>query len=284
MLEVRAHSSLIERCKPITDACIGGDVFVLHRDNSSGSAHSRRRSFLSTRRSLAYEGVPRLITTPAEEENSVPTYEASSSPLVVVHSPPGSRRGSIVRYQSPTKSTDEEINLTDLAAEASGSALDPSSIPLRVIYSPAVSRNPSTGQTSHSQKPSIVSNRERGLEDSSRDQTLPRSEFSPTSPSFEAPFSSENQVFRRRGSTASNTEAKLPTFTVPSPTLRPPSNSRSPAERSPFEEEDEEEEEEDLPSPVFMAFPERKGLRKIVVAKIALGIVTCCVLGNLIYT
>jgi len=35
---------------------------------------------------------------------------------------------------------------------------------------------------------------------------------------------------------------------------------------------------------VFRAFPERKWFRSIVVAKIALGIVTCCVMGNLIYT
>jgi hypothetical protein len=281
ILEVRAHLSLVECCKSIIDACIGGDVFVLHRDNSSASAHSRRRSLLSAPGSPAYEGVPRLITTLAEEESSVPTYEASSSPLVVVHSPAVSRRGSFTRDESPSKITDEETDLADLAAEGSGSALDPSSIPLRVVYSPAASRSQSIGHTSHSQKPSIVSNRERYLEDSDRDQTLPYDEFSPTSPLFDASFPSENQVYRRRGSTASNTEARIPSFNVPSPSLRPPSNNRTPAERTSFGEDGDEE---DLSPHVFMAFPERKGLRKIVVAKIALGIVTCCVLGNLIYT
>jgi hypothetical protein len=197
-----------------------------------------------------------------------------------VHSPPVSRRGSFARDQSPPKGTDEEIDLGDLAAEGSGSALDPSSIPLRVVYSPTVSRNRSIGYTSHSQKPSTVSNREGDPEDSDRERMLPPSGFSPTSPSFEAPFPSENLDYGR-SSTASNTEARLLTFDVPSPSLQPPSSNRSPAERTSFREEGDEE---DLSPPIFMAFLERKWLRKTVVAKIALGIMTCCVLGNLIYT
>jgi hypothetical protein len=232
----------------------------------------------SPRRSLAHE-VPRLITTPAEEENCVLAYEASTSPLVVVTSPAVSRRGSFAYDDGASKKSDEEIDITDLGQEASGSGLDPSSIPLRVVYSPAVSRNPSIRHTSHSPKPSVISNIDAATE--STEQILPPTDVSPTLPSFEAPFLSSNQVVRRRSSTASNIEAGLPATNAPSPSLRPVSNPRSPPERTSLQEQGYGD---DRPPYVFMAFPERKWLGKVVVAKIALAIVTCCVLGNLIYT
>jgi len=40
---------------------------------------------------------------------------------------------------------------------------------------------------------------------------------------------------------------------------------------------------EDHSVPIFKAFPETKWLRSIVVAKISLVIVACCVVANLIY-
>lgn len=208
------------------------------------------------RRSHAYERGARLTTTPAEEENSLQIYEATS-PLLVVDSPAVSRRGSFAGDWSTAKGAVESIDLADLAVEGSGSAPDPQLSHLRVVYSPAVARNPGD-----------------------REQILAPRDFSSSSPSAEAPSLSENQAYRRRGSAVSNNEARLPTVKVTSPSLRQSSNSSSPAERNFREEIDVV----DLSTPGFTAFPERKGLRKIVVARIALGIVTCCVLGNLIYT
>ena len=232
----------------------------------------------SARRSLAHE-VPRLITTLAEGESNQVTYEASTSPLVVVISPAVSRRGSFAYDDGASKSWDEEIDITDSGQDASGSGPDSSSIPLRVVYSPAVSRNPSLGHTPHSAKPSVISNIEPASEGA--EQIIPRTNLSPISPSFEAPFLSNSQVSRRRSSTASNIEAGLPATNAPAPSLRPLSSPSIPTERTSLQEQGYWDGR--TPS-VFMAFPERKWLRKVTVAKIALAIVTCSVLGNLIYT
>jgi hypothetical protein len=239
----------------VNETCIGGDVFVLHRDSSTASGSSRRRSFQLAHRSLAHERSPRLTRTYADEENGVPTCE-DLSPLLVVDSPAVSRQDTLAQDASTPKRTDDNIFLADVAVQGSGSATDPPSVHFRVVYSPAVARNAGDCE-----------------------QVLAPSGFSPSSPLAEAPSPSQNQVYRRRGSTVSNDQARLPILSVPSPLLRQQSN-RSPSERNLHEESDEA----DLSAPIFMAFPERRGLRKIVVAKIALGIVTCCVLGNLIYT
>jgi hypothetical protein len=111
------------------------------------------------------------------------------------------------------------------------------------------------------------------------DQIIPLTNISPTSPSFESPFLLENQVHRRRNSTLSNTEGRVPDIRVPSPSLERPNNI-SPTERTSLQDRDEE----DLSPPHFVAFQDRKWLREIFVAKAALTIVTLCVLGNLIYT
>jgi hypothetical protein len=259
MREVRIHLSCLfyfSFFTSVNETCIGGDVFVLHPDSSTASGSSRRRSFQPARRSLAHERSPRLTRTYADEENGVSTCEASS-PLLVVDSPAVSRQDTFTQDGSTPKGTDDDIFLADVAVQGSGSAADPPSVPVRVVYSPAVARNAGDCE-----------------------QMLAPSDFSPSSPLAEAPSPSQNQFYRRRGSTVSNDQARLPTLSVPSPLLRQQSNNRSPSERHLQEESDEA----DLSAPIFMAFPKWRGLRKVVVAKIALGIVTCCVLGNLIYT
>lgn len=258
MLEVRVHFKLLILIffTSVNETCIGGDVFVLHRDSSTASGSSRRRSLQRARRSLAHERSPRLTQTYADEEHGVPTCEASS-PLLVVDSPAVSRQDAFARDGSTPKRTDDDIFLADVAVQGSGSATDPPSVPVRVVYSPAVARNAGDSE-----------------------QMLAPSDFSPSSPLAEGPSPAQNQVYRRRGSNVSNDQARLPTLSVPSPLRRQQSSNRSPSERNLQDESDEA----DLSAPIFMAFPERRGLRKIVVAKIALGIVTCCVLGNLIYT
>jgi hypothetical protein len=228
--------------------------------------------------SSVYDGVPRLTITLPDEEIVVPNYEATTSPQVVVYAPPESRRGSFERDQSPPK-IDEEIDIADLGPEGSGSGMDLSSIPLRVVYSPAVSRSPSIGHSTHSQRPSMSSNREMDPIDSDPEQMIPLTSVSPTSPSFESPFLSENQLHRRRNSAASSTEGRIPAISIPPPSLGPQDN-LSPTERTSLQQGDEE----DLSPPHFVAFRDRKWLREIVVAKIALAVVTLCVLGNLVYT
>lgn len=124
----------------------------------------------------------------------------------------------------------------------------------------------------------MSSNREMDGIDNDPDQMIPLT-VSPTSPSFESPFLAENQLHRRRNSSISNAEGRVPAISVPSPSLVP-ENNLSPTERTSLQQGDEE----DLSPPHFVAFRDRKWLREIVVAKIALAIVTFCVLGNLIYT
>lgn len=281
MLEVRTDRYEVGGWRFVNDAWVGGDVFVLHRDDSSASRLSRRTSLLLPHRGPTYDDVPRLLTNYAEEENSVSAYASSSSGVAIVHSSARSRRASVAQDQSSPKRTNEPSDSADLIAEDSGSALDPSSIPLRVVYSPAVSRISTSGHTSHSPKPSVVSNPGRNSEGTDGEHVLQPGDSPPSSPLLEAPFLSETQVYGQRSSTASNTDARVTTSNAPSLSPQPPSNNGSAATRtSPQEAGDEG----DSPQPVFTAFRERKGLRKIVVAKMALGIVTCCVLGNLIYT
>ena len=235
------------------------------------STHSQRRSVHSTRRSFRLD-LPRLVTTPPEND-AASDDEAPTSPLLVVYSPPVSRRGSFAQPESSSKKSDE-VDITDMG-QGSGS-LDPSSIPLRVVYSPAVSRSGSIGAASQGERPSIVLSRDN--EPGSESLVHEPDAVSATTPSFEAQPFSENQAYRRsrHNSTASNMES------------RSPPNSRRPSLPSPMRNRRltglEEAREEDRTTPVFKAFPERNWFRSILVAKIALGIVTCCVLGNLIYT
>jgi hypothetical protein len=244
------------------------------------STHSGHGSVRSVRGNLAYERVPRLITTSATEENNILAYETTSSPLVVVYSPPASSHSSLEEESNlPIKNKlDDEVDSVDLGQEGAGSMLEPSLTPLRVVYSPTVSRSPSIGRESH-RRHSIV--REPNSENSDPEQMLPPADLSSPTHSSDTPFLalSENQVHRRRNSAASNTSARVPTLSPPAPSVRGPSiDGGSPVERSSPREEGDH-----LPPPVFVAFLERKWLQKIIVAKVALGIVSCCVLGNFIY-
>ncbi|CZR67268.1 uncharacterized protein PAC_17167 [Phialocephala subalpina] len=245
----------------------GGDIFVLHRENSTASARSAPGSFASVRRSLALEGVPHLITTPADEENSVTIYEPSAPPPVVATSPVANRRNSTSYQETSSKKSDKGNDIADMSQDTSASGLDPSSIPLRVVYSPTVSRNPSIGRRSHDGRPSNVSNSEATGE--STEEVLLPTQILPTAQSLEAPALSEGQVLRRRSSTATRNNS--------STSHRP----LSAAEGLSFQERAQE----DITThTVFKAFTKRKWLRGTLIAKASLAIVTCCVLGNLIYT
>lgn len=252
-------------------AQIGGDIFLLHREDSTAS--TRRRSTQVARRT--HDTLPRLVTTMDGDNSRSPVQ---TSPLLVVYSPPVSRRGSFAGETSPTKSF-EEIDITEVKQEGSSSALDPSSIPLRVIYSPSVSRSGSVGQ---SDRPSIVLTHED--EPAIDVQILgPDDDSSPSQP-FQAASFPESGVHRRsRGnSNASNMERRGWGSNPPSPSQYSVRRSSSPTRRLAFEEEGHRE--YGRMAPVFTAFAEKRWFRPILVAKIILGIVICCVLGNLIYT
>lgn len=255
----------------LTTSQIGGDLFVLHREDSSAS--SRRRSIHAARRSL--ESLPRLVTTSGESDPRFP-YHVPTSPLLVVHSPPISRRGSLVNGTSATKSSNE-VDGADGWQEGPGSNLDLNSTPLRVIYSPSVSRSGSVG---HSERPSIVITQD---DDSGTDAQVvsPEDESAPAG-SFQAPSSRESNIYRRgrNNSNASNTASGVPRNNTSLPAAA--GRSSSPARRLAFEESGYREHLH--APPVFVAFPQTKWIRPMLAAKSILGFVCCAVLGNLIYT
>lgn len=251
-----------------TDKYPGGDLFVLHRENSTAS--SRRRSLQAVRRSL--ESLPRIITSNADSDPRS-TYHVPTSPLLVVHSPPVSRRSSLANETSAIKDTDE-VDVTD-GHEGSGSNLDPNSIPLRVVYSPSVSRSGSVGQ---SDRPSIILRHEENPENDV--QLLSPDEDSAQAQSFQAPASSESSVHRRsrNNSYSANSETRH----TASPASSSTRQSSSPTRRLAFEESGNRDHRQ--APPVFVAFPQSKWFRPVLTAKIILAFVCCAVLGNLIYT
>lgn len=242
----------------ITDNAPGGDLFVLHREDSSAS--SRRRSLYAVRRSL--ESLPRIVTSNGESDQRS-RFHVLPSPLLVVHSPPASRRASFAKETSAIKSS-EAVDMTEGRQEGSSSSLDPNSIPLRVIYSPSVSRSCSIG---HSDRPSIVLSHE---DDPRNDvQILTPDDDSAQARSFQASSFSESNVHRRsrNNSNASNMEGRMST---------------SPTGRLGFEESGHWDYIHSLP--IFVAFPQTKWFRPMLAAKTILAFVCCAVLGNLIYT
>ena len=203
-------------------------------------------------------------------------FRSTSIELLVVHSPPISRRGSLVNGTSATKSS-IEVDVADGWQEGSGSNLDPNSIPLRVIYSPSVSRSGSVG---HSERPSIVVTQdgESGID---TQVVSPENESAPAG-SFQAPSSRESNIYRRgrNNSNASNTESGVPGSNISLPAAA--GRSSSPIRRLAFEESGHRDHLH--APPVFVAFPQTKRIRPMLAAKSILAFVCCAVLGNLIYT
>lgn len=166
------------------------------------------------------------------------------------------------------KLSESEIDLAESGGQSSSSHLDPS-IPLRVIYSPSVSREPSIGHRpssgSHS-RPSTTSNRETDL------ATLASQVVTDEEPPQQLQLPQNRS---RRSSTVSNPATQYPQQNRFLNWFRSGQRARRRGSQS-FEVERE--------APVFMAFPERKWFRSIALAKVALAVTTCAVLGNLIYT
>lgn len=259
----------------------GGDLFVLHRETSLASIHSPHRNFDSPDRSPGPRalGLHPVMTIP-DEDLTRSIYEPSSSQNIVVISPPRSRRGSFAKIEQYTKESDGQTEFADNGQEDTGSTPEPSPMPLRVVYSPAVMRNPSFRRSSQIQTPSLVTNIETDL---GSYVEIPYAASSALL-SSEARLPSQSNVYRssRHNSTTSNIEARLPAVDL---RTRSSESTRSPATTLAANAVQEAGyEEDDRAIPLFKAFVERRWFRSIIFAKFALGIVACSVLGNLIYT
>ena len=167
-----------------------------------------------------------------------------------------------------------EVDITE-GHEGSGSNLDPNSIPLRVVYSPSVSRSGSVGQ---SDRPSVALTHEEQSETGPHHSTP--DEDSAQARSFQAPSFSETTVHRRsrNNSYATNPEPRLTASPASSSTQRSP----SPTRRLAIEESGIRDHIH--APPVFVAIPQTKWFRPMLAAKTILAFVCCAVLGNLIYT
>ena len=243
---------------------------MLHREDSSTS--SRRRSLHDARRSL--ESLPRIRPT-SDDSEPRSTYHIPTSPIFIVHPP------SVPMYDGPTNNTSaskipDELDAIEERQESSGSNLDPNSIPLRVIYSPSVSRSGSVGQ---SDRPSIVLSSDDNPD--GEIPILPSEDDSALVRSFEAPTVPDGYIYRRSraSSHASNIEPRHSSSNPNSPSVRRPS---SPTGRLAFEESGTRDHIH--APPVFVALPHTKWVRPMVAAKTILAFVCCAVLGNLIYT
>jgi hypothetical protein len=260
---------------------------VLRRENSNASmrSHSQRRSTHSQSQTLQ---IPQIITTSppriSVDEQNVATTSAIStySQFQFPHSPSRSR-GSSFAEKNLTKASDNEMDLAKSSEHASGSnsSLDPS-VPLRVIYSPSVSRQPSIGHRSSISSHSVQRSRGPHGDIVDADDTARPARNTDTDSgdlSIEIP-----SALHPRSSSP-------PRESIHSPVLSPRSGVFSrfskllklphSSQRTRIVSDDDHR---DRPIPIFRAFPERKWINSEVIAQAALGIVLCAVLGNLIYT
>jgi hypothetical protein len=204
----------------------------------------------------------------------------ATTPIVTVDEPPDSRRSSILLDDFSCLKKPEAVDITEGDLEDFGPGSS-SSAPLRVVYSPTVSRRPTIGSSSHSPRPSL------GLDRVSSDSKTEVEKLpSPTtSVSLEVALGQENRAFRRRNSTVATANTGYQHLTtharVPSPRVSS-HRSRSNSGSSPSLEANRPE----LPlAPThFVALRNRRWLRSTIIAKICLVIVSFCVIGNIIYT
>ena len=245
-----------------------------------GDLSSRRSTHIVQRER---DPIPSIVTSVSENDSS-PTQEIATPPVLNVY-PPSLTRQESLDSADAIKDFAEEADQSN--QDVSDSSLDPSSIPLRVVYSPAVSRSGSVTQTD---RPSIALTRR----DSSDNTQIIHTESSESEPrirsnSFEARSQHDSTIHRRNLSHNNSAELTIdeaPSLTENRTLARPTTvlGSSNRHRRLTIEEVAEESDENGNDITVFKAFPDRRWWNSIVVAKIALGIVSVAVLGNLIYT
>lgn len=258
----------------ILGALAPGDVFFLYDDlNSRRSTHIVQRE---------RDPIPAIITS-APEGGPLSAQAIPTPPIVNIYSPSLSREASLdgVNFK--------ELAEVDLAhQDASESSLEHSSIPLRVVYSPAVSRSGSVTQTD---RPSIVLSHHDGSGDDT--QIIPTDSSPSTSRaranSYQVRSQPESNVQRRNLSRNNSTDSATRTLsTATEHNAQPPQTiilgSYNRHRRLTIEEVAEEPDAQSTDSRVFKAFPESRWWKGLVVARVALAIVALAVLGNLFYT
>lgn len=211
--------------------------------------------------------VPRIsISDPETPSSPHSTEDIPSPPILVVHPPSSIVDGQIESHGSASSSDIADSNLDQTA--------------LRIVYSPTVSRSGSISH-SHAEQPSITitpnddPDYETGIskETTAVGTTLTRLRASsiniqPHSPSHSGTLRS------RSGSNRSSSHSQTCTST-------PLENHQSANQRRSLSFEERGVMVQEV---VFKAFPDKKWWKSLVVAKIALGVVTAAVLGNLAYT
>lgn len=280
--------------RPLTPH-LGGDVFILHREDSSASTHSPRRSL----RPASSRTVPELVAFPPAENTELPAHEMATAPIVTLNEPPDSRRSSTSTYEPSALKKPEALESGEVELEDFGAGS--SSMPLRVVYSPTVSRRPTVGSSSRSARPSFSD-----MAVAENDHEQEKASSPTTAVSLEIALGQANQTMRRRGSTSATTNTgsqhlSTPAWLLPSPrnsnhhSRRNSRNSASldanfaeppPTRRSSRNSVSLEANYAELPPTLthFVALPNRRWLKSIVIAKICLVIVSCCVVGNIIYS
>ena len=237
---------------------------------------------------------PLLSATATAEDYSASTSDVPRSPLLVIHPPPVSPDKSPAESVGLSADSDDEADVADGMQGGHRLGLDIPLSPLRVVYSPNVSRSASIRKPRRSSVDSdfqvpLTEDMQPSLQDessavqpisrvssSSVGHAHPRRRHSSISPNDEDRFAASDAITRNRISTATNSEA------VAAPSLVMTASGRPSENRSPTRTELGPQEEQ-YP-PVFRAFPAKKWIDPITIAKVSLAIVTCSVLGNFIYT
>lgn len=278
---------------PLIRICIGADLFVLHRDDSSTSAASHRRPIHPPPVAPDFESARRQSTAINEEaRTSVPDF--LPSPVVIIH-PPSELGISSSKCSITSPINSNEVDCADGPQETSEPALNIPLSPIRVVYSPTVWRDDAVG---YDRRSSIVADDDVDM--ANNGQLLPQDGVFVDSPATTSLPSSEDHIYprRRHNSTASTREGKISTSEVYASSRQKsnttnleagipggpvaPSSEILQQNRTSLLAETYHHEEESLPS--FRAFPQRKWLRPIIIARVVLAIVTCSVLGNFIYS
>ena len=247
-----------------------GDVLFLYGDsNSRRSTHIVRREG---------DPIPSIIT-PLAEGNVLSQQEAAR--VLSIHPPTVTGRESL--HASGT--TKEGVSLS--AQDFAGLSIEPSAIPLRVIYSPSASRRSSVSQED---QPTIFLTQH----ETSDEALLIPTESSPSgsrirSNSFEARPRQDGSLHRRNLSRNNSTELTAVELALPTESTsqaRPTAvlGSSNPRRRLTIEEVAEGSDEIGNNRVVFKAFPERKWFNSLIVAKIMLVVVTTVVMSNLVYS
>jgi len=268
--------------------CLDGDMFVLF----GGSIG--RRSFHIVRR--AQELVPSIITSSVEGD-SIPLQDLAPPTFTI--QPPGdiahdlSHALSSIGDTKDVEDIKDENGPADLANEdASVLSLRSSSILVRHIYSPSVSRS---GSVTQSDRPTDLLSGPKAQDDA---QLIPiettQSGSRIRSNSFEARPQQDGAVHRRNLSRNNSSDSTTRQAMSSMENIAPMENngpmnptivlgSSNPRRRLTIEEVAEESEVQVNEVVTFKALPESKWINPLIIAEISLAIVIGAVVANIVF-